>query len=58
MFLTERPEAEIILLTGWGEVLSTDSLVLQCKVEESGYKWNYTWYVCTYISKKGFKGQM
>uniref|UniRef100_A0A3B3C7J8 Ig-like domain-containing protein n=2 Tax=Oryzias melastigma TaxID=30732 RepID=A0A3B3C7J8_ORYME len=40
----ERPEAEIILLTGWGEVLSTDSLVLQCKVEESGYKWNYTWF--------------
>ncbi|RVE70613.1 hypothetical protein OJAV_G00065970 [Oryzias javanicus] len=40
----ERPEADIILLTGWGEVFSTDSLALLCKVKGSEDKWNYTWF--------------
>ncbi|XP_028265658.1 carcinoembryonic antigen-related cell adhesion molecule 5-like isoform X2 [Parambassis ranga] len=40
----ERPQAGIILLTGWSEVFSTDSLVLRCEVMESEDEWNYTWY--------------
>ncbi|GLD46134.1 titin-like isoform X2 [Lates japonicus] len=39
----ERPQAKIILLTGWSEVFSTDSLVLQCAVQDSQDTWNYTW---------------
>lgn len=38
----ERPAARVDLLTGWSEVFSTDSLVLQCDVE-SQQEWNYTW---------------
>ncbi|XP_047216558.1 hemicentin-1-like isoform X1 [Girardinichthys multiradiatus] len=41
--IAERPKAGITLLTGWSEVFSTDSLVLQCDVDESN-KWNYTWF--------------
>lgn len=40
---TERPQADIILLTGWSEVFSTDSLVLRCGVQGSQDVWNYTW---------------
>ncbi|XP_059190177.1 titin [Centropristis striata] len=40
----ERPQAHIILLTGWSEVFSTDSLVLKCGVQESQDMWNYTWF--------------
>ncbi|XP_031700313.1 titin [Anarrhichthys ocellatus] len=40
----ERPQANIILLTGWSEVFSTDSLVLRCGVHESQNMWNYTWF--------------
>uniref|UniRef100_A0A3P9LUS1 Ig-like domain-containing protein n=1 Tax=Oryzias latipes TaxID=8090 RepID=A0A3P9LUS1_ORYLA len=40
----ERPQADVILLTGWAEVFSTDTLVLMCKVKESEDKWNYTWF--------------
>ncbi|XP_029975297.1 titin [Salarias fasciatus] len=40
----ERPKASIVVLTGWAEAFSTDSLVLKCKVEESNVEWNYTWY--------------
>ncbi|XP_040927567.1 B-cell receptor CD22 isoform X2 [Betta splendens] len=39
----ERPQAEITLLTGWSEVFSTDTLVLQCVVKDS-HMWNYTWF--------------
>ncbi|XP_075878642.1 hemicentin-2 isoform X3 [Nelusetta ayraudi] len=39
----ERPMAYVSLLTGWSEVFSTDSLVLQCDVELRD-EWNYTWY--------------
>nr|XP_046252037.1 titin isoform X2 [Scatophagus argus] len=42
--IKERPKAEIVLLTGWSEVFSTDSLVLKCGVEESQDTWNYTWF--------------
>lgn len=38
----ERPMADVSLLTGWSEVFSTDSLVLQCDVELHD-EWNYTW---------------
>lgn len=40
----ERPQASIILLTGWSEVFSTDSLMLRCSVEGSNDAWNYTWF--------------
>lgn len=40
---TERPKAEIILLTGWSEVFSTDTLLLKCGVQNSQDLWNYTW---------------
>ncbi|XP_030278896.1 obscurin [Sparus aurata] len=40
----ERPKAEIILLTGWSEVFSTDTLLLNCGVQNSQDSWNYTWY--------------
>ncbi|XP_061552397.1 titin-like [Phycodurus eques] len=40
----ERPSANIIVLTGWSEVFSTDSLVLKCEVKGSEDKWNYTWF--------------
>ncbi|KAI9530687.1 hypothetical protein NQZ68_000177 [Dissostichus eleginoides] len=40
----ERPKANIILLTGWSEVFSTDSLVLQCEIPKSQDIWNYTWF--------------
>lgn len=43
VFTAERPQAEITLLTGWSEVFSTDTLVLQCQVEDSQQMWNYTW---------------
>ncbi|XP_068588665.1 basement membrane-specific heparan sulfate proteoglycan core protein isoform X2 [Cebidichthys violaceus] len=39
----ERPLADIILLTGWSEVFSTDSLVLRCGVHSQDM-WNYTWF--------------
>ncbi|XP_062283587.1 titin isoform X2 [Scomber scombrus] len=39
----ERPRATIVLLTGWSEVFSTDSLILKCEVQESRDVWNYTW---------------
>uniref|UniRef100_A0A8C5D658 Titin-like n=1 Tax=Gouania willdenowi TaxID=441366 RepID=A0A8C5D658_GOUWI len=39
----ERPQAAITLLTGWSEVFSTDSLVLDCTVDDSN-EWNYTWF--------------
>ncbi|XP_030589104.1 hemicentin-1 [Archocentrus centrarchus] len=47
--VVERPKASIVLLTGWSEVFSTDSLVLKCEVMESTDMWNYTW------SKEGEK---
>ncbi|KAM8754905.1 hemicentin-1 [Acanthopagrus schlegelii] len=40
----ERPKAEIILLTGWSEVFSTDTLLLKCGVQNSQDLWNYTWF--------------
>nr|XP_033485460.1 titin isoform X2 [Epinephelus lanceolatus] len=40
----ERPQADIVLLTGWSEVFSTDSLVLRCGVQENPDMWNYTWF--------------
>ncbi|XP_068454176.1 hemicentin-2 [Clinocottus analis] len=40
----ERPRADIILLTGWSEVFSTDSLVLRCGVPGNQDMWNYTWF--------------
>ncbi|KAM4571550.1 cell adhesion molecule CEACAM5 isoform 2-T2 [Fundulus diaphanus] len=43
--IAERPKANIILLTGWSEVFSTDSLVLNCEVmDNSDNSWNYTWF--------------
>ncbi|XP_034732680.1 uncharacterized protein LOC117947653 [Etheostoma cragini] len=42
--IEERPLADIILVTGWSEVFSTDSLVLKCRVQESQHIWNYTWF--------------
>ncbi|XP_056240199.1 titin isoform X1 [Seriola aureovittata] len=42
--VNERPQAHIILLTGWSEVFATDSLVLKCEVRESKDMWNYTWF--------------
>ncbi|XP_057683015.1 carcinoembryonic antigen-related cell adhesion molecule 5 isoform X2 [Corythoichthys intestinalis] len=41
----ERPSANIIVLTGWSEVFSTDSLVLKCEVKGNEDKWNYTWFM-------------
>ncbi|XP_056897870.1 hemicentin-1 isoform X2 [Takifugu flavidus] len=40
----ERPKAEVILLTGWSQVFSTDSLLLSCRLQNSQERWNYTWY--------------
>ncbi|XP_054464456.1 carcinoembryonic antigen-related cell adhesion molecule 5 [Anoplopoma fimbria] len=42
--IEERPQTDIILLTGWSEVFSTDSLVLRCRVQESQDMWNFTWF--------------
>ncbi|XP_034392960.1 titin-like isoform X2 [Cyclopterus lumpus] len=42
--IEERPQADIILLTGWSEVFSTDSLVLRCGVHIHQNTWNYTWF--------------
>uniref|UniRef100_A0A3Q2NZ73 Hemicentin-1-like n=1 Tax=Fundulus heteroclitus TaxID=8078 RepID=A0A3Q2NZ73_FUNHE len=42
--IEERPKASIILLTGWSEVFSTDSLVLKCDIMDSLDTWNYTWF--------------
>ncbi|XP_044207545.1 obscurin [Thunnus albacares] len=41
--IEERPSTAIVLLTGWSEVFSTDSLILKCEVKEGQYAWNYTW---------------
>lgn len=43
LIIEERPQAHVILLTGWSEVFSTDSLVLKCVVQDSQDIWNYTW---------------
>uniref|UniRef100_A0A3B5KB32 Ig-like domain-containing protein n=2 Tax=Takifugu rubripes TaxID=31033 RepID=A0A3B5KB32_TAKRU len=40
----ERPKAKVILLTGWSQVFSTDSLQLSCRLQNSQERWNYTWY--------------
>ncbi|XP_026009156.1 hemicentin-1 [Astatotilapia calliptera] len=41
----ERPKASIVLLTGWSDVFSTDSLSLKCEVKESTHNWmHYTWF--------------
>lgn len=40
---SERPKAQILLLTGWSQVFSTDSLELSCRVQDSQDIWNYTW---------------
>lgn len=42
-FVPERPKANIVLLTTWSEVFSTDSLKLECDVMGSSDSWNYTW---------------
>ncbi|XP_008411979.1 basement membrane-specific heparan sulfate proteoglycan core protein isoform X2 [Poecilia reticulata] len=42
--IDERPKANIVLLTSWSEVFSTDSLKLQCDVMDSSDSWNYTWH--------------
>uniref|UniRef100_UPI0037E79CD5 Fc receptor-like protein 5 isoform X2 n=1 Tax=Semicossyphus pulcher TaxID=241346 RepID=UPI0037E79CD5 len=42
--VSERAQANIILLTGWSEVFSTDSLALECGVQDSQDMWNYTWF--------------
>ncbi|XP_043967039.1 carcinoembryonic antigen-related cell adhesion molecule 5-like isoform X3 [Gambusia affinis] len=42
--IKERPKANIVLLTTWSEVFSTDSLKLECDVMGSSDSWNYTWY--------------
>ncbi|XP_027882082.1 carcinoembryonic antigen-related cell adhesion molecule 5 isoform X2 [Xiphophorus couchianus] len=42
--IEERPKANIVLLTTWSEVFSTDSLKLECDVMGSSDSWNYTWY--------------
>ncbi|XP_054905536.1 titin [Poeciliopsis prolifica] len=42
--IEERPKANIVLLTTWSEVFSTDSLKLQCEVMGSSDLWDYTWY--------------
>ncbi|XP_056131141.1 hemicentin-2-like [Lampris incognitus] len=39
-----RPMAVVVLLNGWSEAFSTDTLVLRCVVQESQYTWNYTWF--------------
>lgn len=47
MNVYERPSASILLLTGWSEVFSTDSLVLKCEAEatENGdLGWEFKWY--------------
>ncbi|XP_063320916.1 obscurin-like [Pelmatolapia mariae] len=41
----ERPKPSIVLLTGWSDVFSTDSLSLKCEVKESTHNWmHYTWF--------------
>ncbi|CAL1606233.1 unnamed protein product [Knipowitschia caucasica] len=41
----ERPSASVLLLTGWSEVFSTDSLVLQCEARDSEDKdWEFQWF--------------
>ncbi|XP_068608306.1 carcinoembryonic antigen-related cell adhesion molecule 5-like [Brachionichthys hirsutus] len=42
--IEERPQADVVLMTGWSEAFSTDSLVLKCHVPEGQYSWNYTWF--------------
>ncbi|XP_051914558.1 titin isoform X3 [Hippocampus zosterae] len=40
----ERPSANIMVLTGWSEVFSTDSLVLMCEVKGSEEMWTFKWF--------------
>ncbi|KAI3357704.1 hypothetical protein L3Q82_016109, partial [Scortum barcoo] len=42
--IEERPQAGIVLITGWSEAFSTDSLLLECEVKESKDSWNFTWF--------------
>ncbi|XP_034551723.1 titin [Notolabrus celidotus] len=42
--IQERPQASIILLTGWAEVFSAVTLELKCGVQKSQDTWNYTWF--------------
>ncbi|XP_072306345.1 hemicentin-1 [Eucyclogobius newberryi] len=41
----ERPSVAILLLTGWSEVFSTDSLVLKCEAKDSEDEdWEFRWF--------------
>ncbi|KAG7477818.1 hypothetical protein MATL_G00073670 [Megalops atlanticus] len=40
--INARPQAVVILETGWIEIFRTDSLTLRCEVEGSSAEWNYT----------------
>ncbi|XP_036388758.1 uncharacterized protein LOC118780404 [Megalops cyprinoides] len=39
-----RPQAVLILETGWTEIFTTDSLILRCEIQGISAEWNYTWY--------------
>lgn len=43
--VNERPSASQLLLTGWSEVFSTDSLVLKCQAENTeNNDWRFKWF--------------
>ncbi|XP_036388759.1 uncharacterized protein LOC118780405 [Megalops cyprinoides] len=42
--LSSRPQAVLILETGWTEIFTTDSLILRCEIQGISAEWNYTWY--------------
>lgn len=44
MEVHERPSATIVLLTGWSEVFSTDSLWLKCEAQDSENDWEFKWF--------------
>ncbi|XP_020785663.2 hemicentin-1-like [Boleophthalmus pectinirostris] len=51
----ERPSAALQLLTGWSEVFSTDSLVLQCEaVDSEDDDWKFEWFKGSEIIEQPF----
>uniref|UniRef100_A0A8C6TBT6 Ig-like domain-containing protein n=2 Tax=Neogobius melanostomus TaxID=47308 RepID=A0A8C6TBT6_9GOBI len=43
--VNERPSASILLLTGWSEVFSTDSLTLECEAKDTDDgDWRFKWF--------------
>uniref|UniRef100_A0A3B3RA18 Ig-like domain-containing protein n=1 Tax=Paramormyrops kingsleyae TaxID=1676925 RepID=A0A3B3RA18_9TELE len=38
------PQARLVLLSGWTDIFSTESLTLRCELHGDSTQWQYTWY--------------